>query len=209
MAFVKKNLQALEQFIPDACFDLVFPYLDKYAIKLKITPDRKSILGNYQYNTVMQSNTITVNGGLNKYSFLITLLHEIAHCVCFNTHKKNVAPHGIEWQIIFGEILQQFIHAQVFPDDIKTALSKKLFTQNASCTDIALEKILSLYDSNNSSLVFVDSLPLNSYFKNAKGLSFKIISKRRTRYLCTELKTGINYLFPAMCKVVPLNINNE
>jgi SprT protein len=209
MAFVKKDLQALEQFMPEACFDLVFPYLEKYAIKLKITPDRKTILGNYQYNTAKQSNTITVNGGLNKYSFLITLLHEIAHCVCFNTYKKNVAPHGTEWQIIFGEILQQFIQAHVFPADITKALGKNLYSQNAGCTDIALEKILSLYDSNNSKLVFVDSLPINAYFKSTKGLSFKIISKRRTRYLCTEMNTGINYLFPAMCKVLPLNINNE
>jgi hypothetical protein len=35
------------------------------------------------------STEITVNSSLNKYKFLITLIHEISHLVAFEIWKKN------------------------------------------------------------------------------------------------------------------------
>jgi predicted SprT family Zn-dependent metalloprotease len=36
----------------------------------------------------------TVNSNLNKYKFLITLIHEISHLVAFEKFGRNIKPHG-------------------------------------------------------------------------------------------------------------------
>ena len=40
------------------------------------------------------NHRISVNGNLNKYSFLITLIHELAHLLTFTQYKNRVDPHG-------------------------------------------------------------------------------------------------------------------
>jgi predicted SprT family Zn-dependent metalloprotease len=46
---------------------------------------------------------ITVNSNLNKYKFLITLIHEISHLVAFEKFGRNIKPHGNEW-IFFSTV---------------------------------------------------------------------------------------------------------
>ena len=41
---------------------------------------------------------ITLNRTNNKYQFLITLLHEIAHYETYIKYGNNVKPHGVEWK---------------------------------------------------------------------------------------------------------------
>jgi SprT protein len=209
MAYTKEALEGLKQFIPPQSFEVIYPYLIKYKIQLYITRDRQSILGNYRYTRATGNNKITVNGGLNAYSFLLTLTHEIAHCICLHQHQNKVAPHGPEWQLIFGQLLQQLIQLTIFPNDITKVLQQKLFTQNASCSDVALERVLLKYNTNANNTVPVEALPLDSFFTNNKGQVYRKLNKRRTRYICTEVSTGNNYLFPATYLVTPYTPSNE
>ncbi len=41
--------------------------------------NEKLFLGDYRNSHAGKGHRISVNGNLNKYSFLITLLHELAH----------------------------------------------------------------------------------------------------------------------------------
>ena len=67
-------LQQLKQYLPEGSFDEVSDYLEKYKVQLTITRERKTLLGDYRNSFAGKSHRISVNGNLNPYAFLITLL---------------------------------------------------------------------------------------------------------------------------------------
>jgi SprT protein len=204
MAYQKKDLKALEQFIPPNCFDDIYVYLAQYNIQLSVTPQRKSIHGNYQYNSLTKQNKISVNGTLNQYAFLITLIHEIAHCICTNMHGRNVSPHGKEWQDIYAQLLLQFTLKNIFPEDILQQLQKTIRNPKAStCADPSLEKVLDRYNNGaaEQSIEYVEDLQHGDYFVTPEGKIFQRLEKRRTRYLCLEIATNKKYLFPSIYQI--------
>jgi SprT protein len=209
MAYVQHGLEALSSFLPAGSYDIVVKYLLDYKIQLKLTKARKSLLGQYQHDLQTGKNSISVNGDLEPYNFLLTLAHEIAHCVCFNIHGNKVLPHGTEWQKINGIILKELIDAQIFPADIQQVLTKNLYTQRASCTDAQLEAVLLRYDASKQHLLTIASLPTGTKFSIADGSEFIIQEKRRTRYLCMNLQTRKQFLFPASYKVTRIEEENS
>ena len=56
-----------------------------------------------------------MNGTLNNYSFLITLIHELAHLLTFTQYKNRVEPHGREWKRIYGTMMKDFLTPDIFP----------------------------------------------------------------------------------------------
>ncbi|MES1161097.1 MAG: SprT-like domain-containing protein, partial [Bacteroidota bacterium] len=142
-------LEYLRQFIPEQAAQLVLDYLNHYQVHLTITRERKSVLGDYRHATRGQNHRISVNGNLNKYSFLITLIHELAHLVTFMEFGNGVQSHGKEWKKIYRKELEDFIKLDVFPEDILAALKKNLHDLPASsCADEGLMRILKRYDAN-------------------------------------------------------------
>ncbi|HXL57832.1 MAG TPA: hypothetical protein VN958_16335, partial [Chitinophagaceae bacterium] len=79
MAAVKEHpMHALATFLPEGSFENVVHYLHQHKVHLTVTRERKSVLGDYRNAVHGKNHRITVNGNLNKYAFLITLLHELA-----------------------------------------------------------------------------------------------------------------------------------
>jgi SprT protein len=208
MAYQKQDFSALAQFMPEGCLEDVLTYIYGHKIQLKITPNRNSILGNYSFNPQTGKHSITINGTLNKYSFLVTMLHEIAHCICFKQFGNNAAPHGAQWQNIFSVLLKQFLAKNIFPQDLVVALQKNVHNPKASsCSDIHLQKALELYDEPQADAkIYVEQIPDNAFFITPKGLVFKKLQKRRTRYLCEQATTKQHFLFPALYKVKPYSL---
>ena len=118
----KVDFSALQAYLPDGCFESVLEYLHEFKIQLTVTRSRSSVLGDYRHAHAGKGHRISVNGDLNKFSFLITLLHEIAHLVTFVQHPKRVQPHGTEWKKNFSNILKVFVAKKVFPPDVETTL---------------------------------------------------------------------------------------
>ena len=132
-------LSSLGAFIPDGCLPEVINYLQHYKVHLTITRERKSILGNYRNKIYSKNHRITVNGNLNKYSFLITLLHELAHLLAHEKYGHRILPHGAQWKSEYGKILIVFLQQKVFPDEIGKILIAGLKNPAASsCADIHL-----------------------------------------------------------------------
>ena len=69
----------LQNYLPPGTADAVLNYLHQYKVHLTISRHRQSILGDYRHRTRQRNHRISVNGSLNSFSFLITLLHELAH----------------------------------------------------------------------------------------------------------------------------------
>ena len=74
-------LSSLEEYIPAGSSQLVFEYLKHYKVHLTITRSRKTVLGDYRHAIGAKNHRISVNGTLNIYAFLITLIHELAHLI--------------------------------------------------------------------------------------------------------------------------------
>ncbi len=136
MAKKEAPIHQLQDYLPPNTFDAVLQYLHQYKVHLTVAQERKSILGDYRHRTRDKNHRISVNGNLNRYAFLITLIHEIAHLLQYEQYGNSVASHGKEWKSIFGQLLAQFIQNGVFPDDIKQALLRSLHNPAASsCAD--------------------------------------------------------------------------
>lgn len=206
MAKKEAPINHLQQFLPPNTFDAVYQYLQQYHVHLTVARERKSILGDYRHRTTAKNHRISVNGNLNPYAFLITLLHELAHLLTFEEYGNAVASHGREWKTIFSRLLAQFIEHNVFPPDIKKALLNSLHNPAASsCADELLLRTLKKYDEKESHLKMVEDVPHEALFQTHDGKVFRKGEKMRKRFKCVEVKTGKLYLFSPVYEVEVLD----
>jgi len=187
--------------VPDSSWNLLKTVLHTYPGTLLISRPRKTKLGDFKVNLQTGQVRISVNSDLNEYSFLITLLHEIAHFFTWKNHKKSVLPHGAEWKSEFKSLITPFIETGVFPERIESALQRHFKSPKASsCTDEVLFKELDAYNVPDD-LQFISDLPLGSYFSFQKRGKFQITERLRKRILCTHFQSGKKYLFQPVTKV--------
>lgn len=196
------HITALQQYLPHNTYEPVIAYLQHFKVHLTVAKERKSILGDYRHRTHHQNHRISVNGNLNPYAFLVTLLHELAHLLAFENYGNRIAAHGKEWKAVFGKLLARFIEHDVFPADIKKALEESLHDPAASsCSDEELLRVLKRYDAQNDNMVFVEALPTGALFKTHDGRVFRKGEKLRKRFRCEEVKTKRIYLFSPVYEV--------
>lgn len=201
MAMIRHELDTLRHFLPEGAAEDVIAYLHQYHIKLMIRRERKSILGDYRPAHAGKPHTISVNGNLNPYHFLVTFLHELAHLMTYINHQRRVSPHGTEWQQCFAGLLADFTKKAIFPPDLQAAIQRSQQRITAStCSDPELYRALSRYDPSKDT-VRVESLAIDAHFRTDDGRQFRLIAKRRTRYECRETASGRTYLFPGIFEV--------
>lgn len=202
MAKKEAPINELSRFLPPHTFDAVWQYLQQYHVHLTVARERRSILGDYRHRTGDRNHRISINGNLNPYAFLITLIHELAHLLQFEQYGNKVFAHGQEWKAIFGKLLAQFIGSGVFPEDIKLALLKSITNPAASsCADELLLKTLRKYDTKKATGKMVEELAPGTLFKTADGRIFKKGEKARKRFKCVEVATKRLYLFSPVYEV--------
>lgn len=195
-------LDYLRRFIPEPAVMKVLEYLNQYKVHLTITRERKTVLGDYRHATQYQAHRISVNGTLNPYAFLITLVHELAHLVTFTQYGNRVQAHGKEWKTLYAVLLSEFLKEKIFPSDIQQAILKSLHDLPASsCADEGLMRVLRRYDRNNDGMVLIEDLREGQLFDIGEGRIFKKGKKLRKRYQCLEIKTGKMYLFSPIYEV--------
>src|ERR1700746_1020099 len=181
----------LQKFLPAGTYDAVLQYLEFYKVHLTVSRERKSILGDYRHRTHFSNHRISVNGNLNKFSFLVTLLHELAHLLTFEQFGNKVLSHGREWKMIYGKLLHQFVQNKIFPADIESELLSSLKNPAAtSCAEDGLIRVLRKYDDARSHVRLVEEIAENEIFRCNDERVFKKGEKMRKRFKCTEVKTG-------------------
>jgi SprT protein len=203
MAFEEHPMQALAAFLPEGSFQDVVTYLNHYKVHLSVTKRRKTVLGDYRHAFPGANHRITVNSNLNKYEFLITLLHELAHLLTFEQYKNRVEPHGKEWKASYGQLLVKFIEKKIFPPDIEKVLRQSVMNPAATANgETALIMALRRYDTQKREGYFhIAEIPMGSIFQTDDKRIFKKGEKRRSRYTCTEIKTGLKYTFSPVYEV--------
>ncbi|MBI3883752.1 MAG: SprT-like domain-containing protein [Sphingobacteriales bacterium] len=195
-------LHQLQSYLPEGCFEEVAYYLNHYKVQLTITRERKSVLGDYRNSFADKNHRISVNGNLNQYAFLITLLHELAHLFTYERFGHKVQAHGAEWKNEFSKVLAQFLLKKIFPADIHKVLLKTIQSPAASsCADEGLLRVLHQYDTRKDGMALIESLPVGTVFKIKGERVFRKEEKVRKRFRCVEVATGKMYLFSPVYEV--------
>jgi hypothetical protein len=199
-------ISALGDFIPEGTYHLVEPFLVHYKVHLTITKTRETVLGDYRNAVPEKSHRISINGNLNQYAFLITLLHELAHLITFVRFGHRVQSHGNEWKMQFSELLQHFLKNKVFPDDINQQLASSLLSPAASsCADDALMRVLRNYDEIKENHFLVEQIQPGGIFQTKNGRRYRREEKIRKRIKAVEIETGRVYLFSPIYEVIKVN----
>jgi hypothetical protein len=145
---------------------------------------------------------ITVNASLNKYKFLITLIHEISHLVAFEKFGRNIKPHGNEWKYSFQRLMIPFIRPEIFPNHLLPLLARHFKNPSASSdTDATLALALKQFDDRKPDVHYIHEVPSGSLFRIKNGRIFKKQGLRTKRYECIEVNTGRLFLFNANAEV--------
>lgn len=197
----QKNSEILKKYLPEQSVAIIAEWIIGYDFKLKIKKERSTRLGDYTSPRNGFNHTITINHNLNKFSFLITLVHEVAHLVTYNQHKTSVNPHGKEWKQNFQILIEPFLNTDIFPLEVFAALRRYMRNPAASsCSDVNLLKNLKLHDEK-SDAVFIEYLPHNSLFLYNGSRIFQKGERIRKRFKCREISTGAVYLFNPLAEV--------
>lgn len=184
----------LQQYIPEAAINSVLQLLKHDSLIVKVKQERKTRHGDYR-RLPNGKHQITVNSNLNKYRFLITLLHEIAHLEAYQKYGKLIKPHGREWKQTFQHIMLPFLNPEVFPMQLLPLLAMHFKNPKASSdTDVKLALALKQFDEPNDK-TYIFEVPFGATFKLYNGRVFKRGNQRRKRFECVEVNTGRVYLF--------------
>lgn len=197
-----EKVKVLERYLPPDAAPLIARWIDYFKCEFKISRNRNSKFGDYRPPFGGKGHRISVNYDLNPYAFLVTTVHEFAHLHTWNEHKQNAKPHGVEWKANFKKMMQPFFDKDIFPIDVKMAITRYLNNPAASsCSDLNLYRSLRLYDPVKEDIVTVEKLPVKAVFKLKDGRTFRIEEKLRKRYKCVELNTKRVYLFSPVAEV--------
>ncbi|TAD92459.1 MAG: hypothetical protein EAY75_02545 [Bacteroidetes bacterium] len=197
----------LRNFLPPNCFELVMPLIIQHKVHLTVARERQSKLGDYRNAWGGKNHRISINGNLNPYAFLITLLHELAHLLAFEQHGNRIAPHGREWKNLYGQVLAAFLAKGVFPADIAAELESNLHNPGAStCSEEGLQRILTRYNKGAAELTMVELIEEGRHFMLQNGRVFKRGKKLRKRIACQELPQMRTFLFSPIFEVKPVEM---
>ena len=187
--------------IPDESCELVKPLVSKDSLEIKVVNVRKTKHGDFK-KLKNGFNQITLNHINNKYRFLITLIHELAHFKVYSNIKKRVNPHGIEWKSAYKLMMLPFLNNRIFPDEILSRLAIHIKNPPATTdSDINLVVALNKYDYFNDNKILLNDLLEGCLFEYGQGKVFLVKSKLRKRYICKELSSGKEYLFSPVARV--------
>jgi SprT protein len=194
----------LEKYIPVAAVNQIVDWIIGYGFHLTITKERSTKHGDFRPTLGRNSgHRISVNHSLNKYAFLITLVHEIAHLHTWNQFGNKVSSHGPEWKNSFKVLMQGFLNNAVFPEDILKVLVVHMKNPAASSSrDLILVKALKNYDSSLS--IVLEDLEENQRFRLANGREFVKGPRDRKTFRCYEALTMQAFRIHALAEVEPL-----
>ena len=200
--------ETLAKYIPEHAVKPVFELIVANQVHLKIVNERQTRHGDYRRG-LSGKHEITVNASLNKYRFLITLIHEIAHLVAFEKFGRNIKPHGNEWKFTFQRLMVPYIRPEIFPGSLLPLLARHFKNPSASSdTDTTLSLALKQYDAGNDKN-YVFEIPYGSVFRIKNGKIFKKLAVRTKRFECIEISSGKTYLFNPNAEVELINISEK
>jgi SprT protein len=191
-----------KKFVPVKAIPFVQFLIDEHSFDLIIVNQRQTKHGDFRKLPDGRFQ-ITVNNNLNKYQFLLTLVHEIAHHV---THQKfgRAQPHGKEWKMVFQHLMLPFLRPEIYPTKILPFLATYLKNPKASTdSDVNLSLVLKGNEAEKGKN-FIFEINSGSFFE-FKNIIYRRGNKRRTRFECLNMNNQKVYLFNQNVEVKQYN----
>jgi hypothetical protein len=203
----------LQHFLPDSALLYVISWFLGNPVHLRISRSRTTKYGDYRMPGKGLPARISVNQNLNRYDFLITLVHEMAHHEVFsNPYKTNgfslfsrkrtrPKPHGEEWKEMYRLLMRPVMNTEVFPQEIMENLVNYFNNPRAAAgTSHHLATVLNRYNVPDGK-EFIEDLPADTLFQIPGGRIFMKKEKLRKRYRCISLANKRAYLFSPVARV--------
>lgn len=192
------DILRLQAHLPRAAWPVVASWLRRNPVLVRISPPRKTKLGDYRVASRTQRHRISVNEDLNKYAFLVVLVHEFAHYTTFQKYRRH-EPHGAEWKAEYKRLMRPFLSREIYPADVLRMLTLHLDdAPSSSCTDHGLMRVLRRYD--RSPRPFLEELEVNTVFRFNEKLFVKGRQLRK-RFRCRCLNNRRIYLIDPTAEV--------
>ena len=189
-----------EKYVPQQAIDYCYQLWINHNFELRISKSRNSKLGDYKFEFASRKHSISINHDLNRYSFLITYIHEVAHKITFEKHLNQVSPHGKEWKHQFKSLMLPLLKEDIFPMDILAPLALHMKNPKASSVrDSNLAAALKSYDKKTN-LILLKDIALGQRFLFRKKTFLKLEIKR-TRSVCEQVESGKRYLIAESAEV--------
>ncbi len=193
--------KALKSYLPRDTDQLITRWLNQLNIELKVTGPRQSKLGDFRAGLGTKQSRMTINGDLKPLQFLLTLTHEIAHARVWQRYARRVAPHGAQWQKMFGALLIELTQIESLPQTFRAAIYRHALSPTSSTgRDPELMRVLRALEPDGE--IWLDELPLGAFFE-FRGQRFKKLKANRTRCKCLHLKNGQQYTIAKTAPVKP------
>lgn len=187
--------------IPKASHELIKKLIDSENLTIKVVKTRKTKHGDFR-SLKNRKFQITLNQIDNKYRFLITLVHELAHFKVFQSFGNSVNPHGTEWKKTYKFLMLPFLNNLIFPEDVLRHLALHMINPPATTdSDLNLVVALQKHDLIDDKKMFLFEIPEKSIFIHNSSKLFVKLNKRRKRYICKELSSGKKYLFSPVARI--------
>lgn len=197
--------EALEDYLPQGCAVPVTEWFGNKRVNLNITRSRRSKLGDFRGSISPEIPAISINHDLNPYSFLVTLLHEMAHADVFLSSKKRVQPHGNEWKSTYRKLATPFLSIQGLDPGFTTIFEQYLQNPSASSgAHLPLAMILKSFDQPRN-ITLITDIAENTFFALPNGRVFKKGAQLRKRFRCECLNNKRIYLFSPLAEITPIN----
>ena len=196
------SIHKIKEYIPEKAVSKTERLLAGNNVRLTIAGERSTKLGDYRKLSKEGIHAISVNENLNKYSFLLTLIHELAHLKVRENFGCRVKPHGLEWKNEFKLLICWFLENEIFPQDLMIEIRRYMINPKASSnSDIKLALALKKYDKAQIGELILDEIPENTVFHIKGGRRFTKGGKVKKRIKCTDLNNGKIYLFSPIATV--------
>jgi SprT protein len=196
---VNSDIELLRKLLPSAAVPVVEQWLRNNPVEVKVVRPRLTKLGDYRSSDGRRPHRITVNSDLNKYAFLVTLVHEFAHYAAFMRSRRWVTPHGTIWKEEYQRLMRPFMSRIVFPLDVLNALVHHLKdAPSSSCTDHDLMRALRKYDRDPKPML--EEIPERAVFRFNDRIYVKGPQLRK-RYKCHCLNDRRSYLIDPVAEV--------
>jgi hypothetical protein len=188
----------IDRYVPESAVELLIQLWTDKPFTLKVRSHRTTKYGDYRYLSDRHIHLITVNASLNKFQFLFTLVHEIAHQWVRVNYKRRQPPHGKAWKNQFIELMIPFLESDIFPERINLEIRRHMANPKASTS--ADPKLFMAFENMSNQVLRVDDLEDGQRFRIGKKW-FLRGPKRRTRYLCESETDNRKYTISAIAPV--------
>lgn len=205
-SYIDNFKKGLAKYVPAEAVNPLFDFMAEHKVHLHITRERFSKLGDYRWPQPQHRyHEISINGNLNKYHFLMVLLHEMAHLNTWLQYKNSIQPHGHEWQANYARLINLYL--PLFPTDVSVLLQRYTARIPLSRTiEKQIDAQLRHYnpDYTPSQDITLNDLTPGTRFHIASRPNhhFQALEKRRTRWICLNLADGKKYLVSGTAVVV-------